>query len=259
MSTSANACRPSVVDRVFDVLESCAGSSRSLTLVDLVARTGLPKSTVHRVCRKLVELGMLSHDAAGFRIGTRLFALGNMNADLRRLRAIAMPHLYHLVDRTGWTATLAVADGDQALIIEELGVNTATMSAPSRVGERVPLYATAVGKALLANFDQADANALLGERLLTPYTPTTVVRPNLLLDQLGLIRQTGVAFSHEEWTRGTSAVASPVFVAGELIAAVAAVGPPGESGLRQRAELVRATAHRLGTALHPTPTIVAVA
>src|SRR6266487_162934 len=88
---------PSVADRVFAVLESCAGSSHPLTLVDLVERTGLPKTTLHRMCWKLVELGMLEHAQDGFRIGTKLFALGSMNPGLRRLRAIAMPYLHTLV------------------------------------------------------------------------------------------------------------------------------------------------------------------
>jgi len=249
---------PSVADRVFVVLESCAGSSQALTLVDLVERTGLPKTTLHRMCWKLVELGMLEHADNGFRIGTKLFALGSMNPGLRRLRAMAMPHLHALVERTGWAVNLAVLADDRALIVEEIyGAQSQTMR--RMVGGRLPLHATAVGKALLSGYSGARLDAVLGMTALRPYTRTTIVRPNLLREQLDAVRRTGAAFSHEEWSVGTSGVASPVTVAGRVVAAVAAVGPPGDQGLRQRANSVRHTALVVSRALSPAPAPAAVA
>jgi IclR family transcriptional regulator, acetate operon repressor len=242
--------RPSVVDRVFCVLESCAGSSRALTLVDLVERTGLPKTTLHRVCWKLVELEMLSHADDGFRIGTKLFALGSMSPDLRRLRAGAMPYLHQLVIQTGWATNLAVVADRRALIVEEVYGGHST-SRRRMVGARLPLHATAVGKALLAAHDDAGVDRLIGTGLLRPYTATTIVRPNLLREQLATVRRTGIAFSHEEWSMGTSGVAAPIIVGSTIVAAVAAVGEPGETGLRQRAPEVRAAAVRIRRALAP--------
>jgi IclR family transcriptional regulator, acetate operon repressor len=247
---------PSVADRVFVVLESCAGSSRALTLVDLVERTGLPKTTLHRMCWKLVELGMLEHADGGFRIGTKLFALGSMNPGLRRLRATAMPHLHGLVERTGWAVNLAVLADRRALIVEEIyGTQSQTMR--RMVGGRLPLHATAVGKALLSGYADAPLEALVGVRTLRPFTRTTIVRPNLLREQLDAIRRTGVAYSHEEWSLGTSGVASPVVVEGRVLAAVAAVGPPGDAGLRQRAGSVHAAASAVARALTPAVAVAA--
>ena len=246
---------PSVADRVFVVLESCAGSSQALTLVDLVERTGLPKTTLHRMCWKLVELGMLEHADNGFRIGTKLFALGSMNPGLRRLRAMAMPYLHALVERTGWAVNLAVLADDRALIVEEIyGAQSQTMR--RMVGGRLPLHATAVGKALLSGYSDARLDAILSTRL-RPYTRTTIVRPNLMRDQIDVVRRTGVAFSHEEWSVGTSGVASPVEVAGTVVAAIAAVGPPGEQGLRQRAGSVHHVAGAVSRALDPAPAAIA--
>jgi DNA-binding IclR family transcriptional regulator len=251
VSTSEGEARPSVVDRVFCVLESCAGSSRALTLVDLGERTGLPKTTLHRMCWKLVELGILAHADDGFRIGTKLFALGSMSPDLRRLRAVAMPYLHQLVQLTGWATNLAVASDSRVLVVEEVYGGQAG-SRTRMVGARLPLHATAIGKALLAGYDEDRLDALLGPRLLRPYTSTTVVRPNLLRDQLEKVCQTGVAYSHEEWAQGTSGVAAPVTVNGQVVAAVAVVGPPGESAMRSRAPHVRTAANRIGHALAPT-------
>src|ERR1700727_1433162 len=67
---------PSIADRMFAVLEACAASRRPLTLVDLGELTGLPKTTLHRVCWKLVELRVLEHSDSGFELGARLYAPG---------------------------------------------------------------------------------------------------------------------------------------------------------------------------------------
>jgi DNA-binding IclR family transcriptional regulator len=238
------------------VLESCAGSSHGLTLVDLVARTGLPKTTLHRVCWKLVELGLLTHAEDGFRIGTKLFALGSMNPDLRRLRAAAMPHLYELMTRTGWATNLAVLADGRALVVEEVfGGQTRVM--PRMVGARLPLHATAIGKVLLSGYDDEALDAYLAAGVLRPYTRTTVVRVNLLREQLEAVRRGGVAFSHEEWAIGTCGVAAPVMVRDAIVASVAVVGSPGEAALRQRADAVRAAALGIGRALSPMSAAVA--
>jgi DNA-binding IclR family transcriptional regulator len=239
---------PSVADRVFVVLECCAASNRPLTLVDLVDRTGLPKTTLHRVCWKLVKLGMLEHSDLGFEIGTKLFALGGMNPLLRRLRVAAMPLMHTLVQRTGMATNLAVLADDRALIVEEVyGRQTPPMR--RMVGGGLPLTATAVGKALLAGLTEAEVDARLDVAVLRPYTRSTVVRPNLLRDQIAQIRTSGVAFSHEEWSVGASGVAAPVLVHGDLVCALAIVGTLTPTQLRQYAAPVRGTATWLARAL----------
>ena len=193
---------------------------------------------------------MLEHAGGGFRIGTKLFALGSMNTQLRRLRAIAMPHLHALVARTGWATNLAVPAEGRALIVEEV-YGASTHSMRRMVGVRLPLHATAVGKALLCGLTDGELDALIGDGMLRPFTRTTIVRPNVLREQLAAIRHSGVAYSHEEWSLGTSGVASPVVVDGSVIAAIAVVGPPGEAGMRRCADSVRLAAASVAGALRP--------
>jgi DNA-binding IclR family transcriptional regulator len=248
MSTSGGEGRPSVIDRVFCVLESCAASGRPLTLVDLSKRTGLPKTTVHRVCWKLVELGLLLHSDDGFQVSPKLFALGSMSPDLRRLRALAMPWLHELTARTGWATNLAVPAEQRALVVEEVyGRNARRM--PRMVGARLPLHATAVGKALLSGLDDAVLDDYLGTSALRAYTPNTIVRPNLLRDQLMRIRVTGFSLSFEEWSLGTSGVAAPIIADGQVIAAVAVVGETNERSMQSHVQYVRQVGSKLSQAL----------
>ncbi len=239
---------PSVADRVFLVLEACAASSRPLTLAELVHRTGMPKTTLHRVCRKLVEHEMLERDEDGFRVGTKMFALGSMNPGLRRLRSMSMPYLQALVARSGWVVNLAILSNRRALIVEEVfGDEMPTIVRMG--GATMPLHATAIGKALLSGLEPDELDELVGTGALRPYTRRTMVRPNLLREQLAAIRRTGIAFSHEEWRMGTSGVAAPVVAAGRVVAAVALVGVPDAAAIRGLASPVRAAAEGLGRAL----------
>jgi DNA-binding IclR family transcriptional regulator len=244
---------------MFAVLEACAAGDRPFTLTDLVDRTGMPKSTLHRVCWKLVEHGMLEHDDAGFRIGTRMFALGSTNPRLRRLRSLSMPYLQELVARTGWVVNLAILSGRRALIVDEV-FDEGMPSVERMGGATMPLHATAIGKALLSGLEPAELDALVGTAALRPYTRRTIVRPNLLRDQLAAIRTGGVAYSHEEWRMGTSGVAAPVIVHGEVVAAVALVGVPHVDTLRRHAHPVRIAAAGLSRALDPiAPSVRSVA
>lgn len=258
MSTSGGEGRPSVVDRVFCVLESCAASGRSLTLVDLSKRTGLPKTTVHRVCWKLVELGMLLHSDDGFQVSPKLFALGSMSPDLRRLRALAMPWLHELTARTDWATNLAVMAEHRALVVEEVyGRNARRM--PRMVGARLPLHATAIGKALLSGFEEGELDDYLGSSALRAYTPNTLVRPNMLKEHLQRARVTGFTLSHEEWSLGTSGVAAPVIADGQVVAAIAVVGDTSEREMQTHIQYVRQVGTKLSQVLShsPEPDLVA--
>jgi DNA-binding IclR family transcriptional regulator len=251
---------PSVADRLFSVLESCASSPRALTLAELVDRTGLPKTTLHRTCWKLVELGALENDDDGFRIGTKLFALGSMSPTLRRLRVIGMPYLHELVAVTGRVANLAVLSDRRALLVEEIYGKVVPVM-PKMVGATMPLHATAIGKALLMHREPDELDGIIGdgEHLLRPYTARTIVRPNLLREHLSVAERSGVVVSREEWTPGTSAVAAPIVADGETVAAIALIGPLPEAELRRLAGPLRTVAARFSARLSVQATAPAAA
>jgi DNA-binding IclR family transcriptional regulator len=212
--------RASVADRVFLVLEACAACNSPVSLAELVDRTGLAKSTLHRICWKLVERGFLAHDESQFRLSTKLFALGSTSPDLRRLRELAMPSLIQLGARSAWagTALLGVVLDHRALLVERVYMANAARPRELR-GDLVPLHATSVGKALLAGQRPERIQELVGDGLLQPFTRNTIARSALLREQLTVIQRTGLAFSREEWNVGAFGVAAPIMVDGEAVAA----------------------------------------
>lgn len=231
-------------DRIFAVLGACADSMHPLTLAELVDATGLPKPTLHRTCRKLESLGALQRDGHGFQIGPRLFALGRMSPQLRRVRMHSLPFMHDLVEQTGGSASLGILGDGCALCIEELYGRQAGWP-PGGPGATLPLHATAIGKALVMNSGEEVLGAMTHGPYLPAYTATTIVRPTVLREHLRAARSIGAVVQREEYLRGTSAVGAPIVVDGQTIAAVAVGGRFGEPELRHLTGVVRDVARQI--------------
>jgi DNA-binding IclR family transcriptional regulator len=240
-----------MADRIFSIVEICAAAGRPLGLAELAAETGLPKSSLHRICTRLVRLGALDADGAGYEVGTHLFALGSLNPRLRRLRVVAMPYLHELVARSGWVANLSVLRDGRALLVDEVFGPRPTM--PKLIGATLPLHATALGKALIAGQDPARAEELIATLPLRRFTTRTVATRAALRTQIAAIVAGEPAVSREEWRLGTVAVAAPVRAGGETVAALALIGGRGERGIERVRGPVLAAARDLGAALEVAP------
>jgi IclR family acetate operon transcriptional repressor len=240
-----------MADRIFSIVEICAAAGRPLGLAELAAETGLPKSSLHRICGQLVRLGALDADGAGYEVGTRLFALGSLNPRLRRLRVVAMPYLHELVASSGRVANLAVLRDGRALLVDEVFGPRPAM--PKLIGATLPLHATALGKALLGGQDPARAEELIATLPLVRFTTRTVATREALRAQVAAVAAGEPAISREEWRLGTVAIAAPVRAGGETVAALALIGGRGERELNRLRAPLLAAVHDLGTALEAAP------
>jgi DNA-binding IclR family transcriptional regulator len=248
-SASTLQTRDPVAQRILQVLEACAARKRPLTMMELVAATGLAKTTVHRMCWKLVELGLLEHSTDGFSIGTKMFALANANPIIREVRAAAMPYLLELQRATG-ASDLAVLSGGKALIID--GLFTQELRSVPLIGVGLPLHCTAVGKALAASLDREQREKLLGPGVLPAVTRRTIVHPVLIRRHLDGVAAQGVAHSHEEFQVGTAGVAAAFTVRGGVTAAIGCVGAWNNSALKRSSARIAAAAASLQHALAGT-------
>jgi DNA-binding IclR family transcriptional regulator len=240
-----------MAERIFAIVEICAAAGRPLTLAELAAETGLPKSSLHRICNRLVELGALDLDAEGYEVGTLLFALGSLNPRLRRLRVVAMPYLHELVAHSGWVANLAVLRDGRALLVDEVFGPRPVI--PKLIGATLPLHATALGKALLGGLDPGAAEELIATLPMRRFTTRTVATRKALRAQVATIAAGEPAISREEWRLGTVGVAAPVRIEGQAVAALALIGGRGERGIERVRGPVAAAARDLGAALARAP------
>ncbi|SPM36847.1 DNA-binding transcriptional regulator, IclR family [Mycobacterium rhizamassiliense] len=213
--TSAPAETPSaVIDRIALVLDAFDGPGR-LTLAQIVRRTGLPRSSAHRMLERLVQLRWLRRNGRDYELGMRLVELGSLAVQQDRLVRAAAPLLGELHRATGLVVHLAVLDAPDVVYLEKIG----DAVIPTRVGSRQPAHCTAVGKAILAYSDQHTA-----VDLSTRKTKYSIATSSQLAAELAKVRAHGVAFEREESLAGFGCVAAPIGGPGEAVAAVSVCG-----------------------------------
>lgn len=221
--TSKPAETPSaVIDRISLVLDAFDGPG-TLTLAQLVRRTGLPRSSAHRMLERLVQLRWLRRNGRDYELGMRLLELGSLAVHQDRLHRAAIPKLHELHAATGLVVHLALLDGADVVYMEKVGDRMST-AIPTRVGGRQAAHCTAVGKAILAYTDEAD-NELFTTDLLPRRTRYSISSQAQLRTELTKVRGQGLAFDREESLAGFGCVAAPIGNPGEAVAAISVCGP----------------------------------
>ena len=208
MTSQADACTPSaVIDRISLVLDAFDGPGR-LSLAQVVRRTGLPRSSAHRMLERLVQLRWLRRQGRDYELGMRLVELGSLAVHQDRLHSAAQPFLHELHRATGLVVHLAVLDGADVVYLEKIAGGFGA-AVPTRVGGRQPAHCTAVGKALLAFSDPGRLDDFDVD-LLTRKTRYSISTRRQLTEELTAIRARGVAYERAESVAGFGCVAAPI-------------------------------------------------
>jgi DNA-binding IclR family transcriptional regulator len=222
----------SVLDRAFDLLKVFSHRDSALTLSDIAARTGMPKSTAHRVLRQLGEVGAVERHGNQYRVGLAVFALGSLSEEAQ-LRESVLPHLHELHRLSSQTVHLAVLRGSSVVYLAKLR-SVRSVATPCAVGSEFPAHATAVGKAILARSPAHVVGNVLSSPLAA-LTPKTGVNPEHLRAELQVVDSAGIAWDFEGSQVGLACVAAPIMVGSQVSAAVSLCYP---SSVRCPRELV---------------------
>ncbi len=193
-----------VINRAARILRAVREEPDGLSLGQLAERVGLPRSTVQRIVRALVEerLLMAASPNGRVRLGMEILALANSSKI--DVVEIAHPHLKALSVATGETVDLAVLRKDHLVFVDQVA-GSHRLRAVSAVGEIFPVHSTANGKASLALFDDVEVGKRLkGVDLTTASGKTRDLKS--LLDEIRDIRVSGVAYDDEEHSLGISAL-----------------------------------------------------
>src|SRR5512139_3547137 len=244
----------SLVVGVLGVFES---TNSGLTAAQIAANLDLNRSTVHLLLSVLEAEGLVARDTtyqdeprnSAYRLGPTLVSLGGLALRQINLRAIALPHLRALAQKSGETVDLELLVGSDVMIIEEVqGEHMLRVGVGDNVGSRYPAHTTSTGKLLLAGMSEAELKAALPNKLAA-LTPFTVTDKQILRDQLDETRHVGWALSWEELEIGLAAVGAPITGRdGETIAAVSISGPTARvdrSQLKNLAIMVVDTTKRI--------------
>jgi IclR family KDG regulon transcriptional repressor len=232
------------VDRAAALLIALGQWDGAVGVTEVARSLNLHKSTASRLLATLQKRGLVEqdHDSGKYRLGLALIQLGGHAEKTLDFAAIAMPELMDLARSTRETVALGVLDGDSVV--------TLAWSSPSGVGhdqngKYLPLHATAPGKVLLSNGPEREV-IRISKPGLTPYTPRTIIRVDLLLAEVARVRERGFGTAFGEYQPNVDSIAVPVFDQRASVVAALEVrwsgGRIGLAGIPQLVERSRATA-----------------
>ncbi len=235
-----------VLGRIASIMEAFDGSRQVLGLGDLSERTGLPKSTLHRLADQLCQVGWMARDSGGYRLGIRMFEMGSLAIEENTLHEAALPHLQTLAAKTGMSVHLGILDRAEVVHLEKVTAGPPRLTA--RRGSRAPAYCTALGKAIAAYDDDALRTILSAP--MPRRTANTITEPFTLRAELSQIRKSGVAFDRGELHDKIVCVAAPIGQSGDTLGAVSLTGVAGRMRWGLAAEAVLSTASAISNATY---------
>lgn len=235
------------VQRAMNMLGYAATEPTGMSLSQISGHVRLHPSTAHRILATLAAGGYVSRDPVSrtYRLGPLLISLG----EAARAQAGATPQiraiLGYLAQESGELANFAALDGMMAVYVAQSQPGPGPVTIFTRMGTRVPLHCTGVGKAMLAFLPDSYSRALI-DGGLKRYTSSTIVGAIRLERELKRIRHDGYAIDNEEYEVGVRCVASPLRDrGGGVIGAISVSGPStrlGSERIPSMAKLVREAA-----------------
>ena len=242
------------VDRAMLLLEALGEDEEGYRLTDLAIRTGLSPSTAHRLLTTLEKRRFVAFDQSDnmWHIGRQSFAIGSAFIRRRNFVAPALPFLRRLRDLTHETANLGIVDDGEVIVLTQVE-SREIMRAITRVGGRVPMVTSGIGKAILATYADEEVVAIIQRHGMKRLTPKSVVRAGELRDALETVRRDGYAIDDQEFLMGLRCVAAVVYndqaeaLAGISVSGLASRVP--QERVPELGRLVRDTARELTLAL----------
>jgi IclR family transcriptional regulator, acetate operon repressor len=242
------------VDRAMLLLEALGEDEEGYRLTDLAIRTGLSPSTAHRLLTTLEKRRFVAFDQSDnmWHIGRQSFAIGSAFIRRRNFVAPALPFLRRLRDLTHETANLGIVDDGEVIVLTQVE-SREIMRAITRVGGRVPMVTSGIGKAILATYADEEVVAIIQRHGMKRLTPKSVVRAGELRDALETVRRDGYSVDDQEFLMGLRCVAAVVYndqaeaLAGISVSGLASRVP--QERVPELGRLVRDTARELTLAL----------
>jgi DNA-binding IclR family transcriptional regulator len=199
------------VRRAITILEYLAEAEKPKELAAISHDLALNKSTVYRFLSTLEEVGYVRQesDTGRYSIGARVAWLAAKFLNTLDLRKLARSTLEELSQESGETIHLGILDQDEVVYIDKIEGRQAVQVA-SRVGSRMPVHSTALGKVMLADLPESQWQRYVSEIGLTPYTPHTIVAPEAFFEHLRQVREQNYGVDAVENEEGIRCIAAPI-------------------------------------------------
>lgn len=210
-----------------EILNYFTHDSPEIGVTEAAKRIGLSKSAVSRILSTLNQARLVSKNPANhkYRLGPKVLELADIFLMGMGWRAIAIPHLKELRNKTDETVMIFILDGDRRVCLE-IFESSHELRPVLNIGGRYPLHAGSAGKILLAYLPEEERRKILEQTGLPKITPNTITDIKELEKQLAQVRKQGYAISRQERTSFMSSISAPIKdYSGRVIAAVCIDGP----------------------------------
>jgi DNA-binding IclR family transcriptional regulator len=226
--------------RACRILKRLSGDGGAFKLSELAGLLHFDRSTAYRILLSLEKCGMVErNDKTGeYSLGLGAFEIGS--AYLRRvdLVEVAKPIMADLAQRIQETVHLAVLSETEILYLDKVD-SPRSLGVISKLGQRGPVYCTALGKVLLANLPPQDRNRILGQIRFQAFTPRTITSKKKLARELSLVQKQGFALDFREIEEDVECIAAPVRDhLGNVVAALSVSGPQKKIGAPLQEQIV---------------------
>lgn len=215
------------LQRGMKVLDALLDARAPLSLEQICAYTGLPKSTTFRIIVNLLQGQYLIETEKGYWLGLKMLRFGALVEERLDLVRQARPFLTQLREQVNETIHLAVLDDDLRVVyLEKLSTQHAIGLMMSRIGIVAPMHCTALGKTMAAFRHEDEICHWIRTHSLKPVTDATITDKEAFLQELREIRSRGYAVDNCEFEVSVRCVAAPIRDrTGTVIAAVSISGP----------------------------------
>jgi DNA-binding IclR family transcriptional regulator len=235
------------LDKALNVLEMIAqaGDTRLSTLAKA---TGYPPATIHRILGVLVRRRYVRQDSATrkYMLSLKCLDLSSRLKDHLKIVTAARPVMQHLMEKTGETVNLVIFENMEAVYIDQISNTKSLLRMFTRVGARVPLHSSGVGKAFLANRPPEEVLDYFRSAEKVRHTKNSLVKEDDFLQDLEKTRTRGYAVDREEFEAGVGCIAAVITQSGETAGAISISGPSsrlfGTDTGRLAADVVRSAA-----------------
>ena len=226
--------------RAGNILRCLAEEEAPLKISELARRLHLDRGTTYRIMLSLEKCKLVQKDeiTGAYLLGMAAFELGNSFTSQMDFIEVSKPVMADLAESVRETVHLAVLSDNEVVYIYKID-SPRSLVVMYKIGQRAPLYCTALGKVLLAFQPEIDKKRIVNQIKFIPFTPNTIVSKKKLLEGLIKVQHQGFATDFREYEEGVECLAAPILNhTGENIAALSFSGPQQKINTRQEKKFI---------------------
>jgi len=227
--------------RASNVLRCFLGEKSHFKISEIARQLKLDRSTAYRILLSLEKCGLVEKDqkTGEYSLGLSTFEIGNAYLNRIDFPKVSKPIMTDLALTVQETVHLAVLSGTEIVYVDKVD-SPRPLGIMSKIGQRAPLYCTALGKVLLAFQPENELSRIIRKIRLTSLTPRTITSKQKLVEELKAIRKQGYSLDNREIEEDVECIGAPIRDhRGNAIAALSISGPQRKIGTPQEKHFVQ--------------------